>query len=146
MRLRPYQALFINLIFLFSSCDPGIGVLISNHTKESKHIQAKYPNNASFRYWISRTDSLMIYDAAANESKNIPILNNDTVNSRYEFDVPAGRSVLLEHHMGTHPTYGQSFLIDRRDTIRLTEKNGDFRKKPKLLLGGAWIYTIKEKN
>ncbi len=149
---------FLSICFCFISCDPGIGVVISNRTAVERNIRVIYPEHFSLpvNFNDQTNDSLQSYDLAAlDRLKNtadyykhlvrIPILSLDTVNRTYTFNLKAGHKVIIESRWPSAlPTFGQTVIIDNTDTIRLTKKGTDFRKKPKLMLGGTWTFTIIE--
>jgi hypothetical protein len=75
----------------------------------------------------------------------MPLLSMDTVARTYSFDLKAGHKIVIESRFPAGaPTYGQLVIIDNTDTAELKKHGKDFRKKPKLVLGGSWIYTIKD--
>jgi hypothetical protein len=148
----------ITLLFLtaisFTSCDPGIGLTISNKTSTDKKIKVIYPANFKFpgstQYSFGIRDSIKTYDL--NTADNylhpfvVPRLSWDTIARTYSFDLKANYSATIESRfLATAPTYGQVFIIDNKDTIELKRHGKIFIKKPKLTLGGTWTYTIKDK-
>ena len=153
---------YITLILPFSltliSCDAGIGVVISNKSTVDRNIRVIYPTN--FRLPINskdRTnDSLQTYDHTLTDNTisvrdyyrypvKIPILLLDTINRTYSFNLKARHEVIIESRWpASLPTFGQLFIIDNTDTIKLVRHGRDFEKRPKLLLRGNWTHTIND--
>jgi hypothetical protein len=131
---------------LLNSCDPGIGVVLSNQSSTDKKVEVHYPTN--FHYIIR--DSLTVYNNTAPDSikwklhLKTPVLSKDSTKRTYTFVLKAGRDALVEKRWATSaPTYGQVFIIDNKDTVELKPKSKQFKKRPRLMLGGEWKYTIK---
>ena len=138
------------------SCDPGIGVVISNKSKVDKSIRVIYPEN--FKLPINTkdrtSDSLQTYDHTFTDNTvsardyyrypvKIPVLSLDTVNRTYSFNLKAKHEAIIESRWpASFPTFGQIFIIENSDTIRLIRHGKDFKKRPKLMLGGSWTHTI----
>jgi hypothetical protein len=156
--LNRYSVILFLLSVIFTSCDPGIGVVISNKSRFDKNIQVTYPSN--YRLPINtrdRTnDSLQTYDHTQTDNtinardyfrypEKIPILLLDTINRTYSFNLKAKHEVIIESRWpASLPTFGQIFVIDNIDTIKLVRHGKDFKKRPKLLLGGSWIHIITD--
>jgi hypothetical protein len=141
---------------LFSSCDPGIAVAISNTTKKDKHIRVIYPQNYTFpgesRHNTGILGALPAYrlDMPAESRHQFREVINysgwDTAAQTYTFTLKANYRAVVESRIITpFPTFGQVFVIDNTDTVRLEMHGKDFKKKPALFLGGTWTHTIKEK-
>lgn len=146
--------IFILSVVSFTSCDPAIGVAISNKTNTDKQIKVIYPANFKFpgdiEYSFGIRDSIKTYDL--NIADNylhpfvVPRLSWDTIARTYEFKLKANHSATIENRfLAADPTYGQLFIIDNKDTVELKRHEKVFKKKPKLTLGGTWTYTITEK-
>ena len=156
--LNRYSILTFLITLTFISCDPGIGVVISNKSKVGKTIRVIYPEN--FKLPINtkgRTnDSLQTYDHTLTDNTistrdyfrypiKIPLLSLDTVNRTYSFNLKAKHEIIIESRWpASLPTYGQIFIIDNSDTVKLIRHGKDFKKRPKLMLGGSWTYTITD--
>lgn len=141
-------------VFSFTSCDPAIGVAIANKTNTDKQIKVIYPANFKFpgdiEYSFGIRDSIKTYDLNIADNYLHPFVTPrlfwDKVARTYVFNLKANHSATIESRfLATNPTYGQVFIIDNKDTIELKRHGKIFRKKPKLTLGGTWIYTITDK-
>jgi hypothetical protein len=146
--------ILILAVISFTSCDPAIGVAISNKTNTDKQIKVIYPVNFKFpgdiEYSFGIRDSIKTYDLnIADNYKHpfvVPRLLWDAIARTYSFNLKANHSATIESRfLATDPTYGQVFIIDNKDTVELKRHGKVFRKKPKLTLGGTWTYTILEK-
>ncbi len=147
----------IILIFsaiIFSSCDPGIAVAISNQTNTDKQIKVIYPAEFKFpgdiEYSYGIRDSIKTYNLSIADNSLHPVvvprLLWDTTARTYSFKLMANHSATIESRfLAATPTYGQIFVIDNKDTVELTRQGKVFTKKPKLALGGTWTYSIKDK-
>ena len=158
--LSRYSIVVFLVTLTFISCDPGIGVVISNKSRVDRNIRVIYPENFMFSTeTINQTiDSLQSYDHTLTDNTistrdyyryplKIPLLSLDTVNRTYSFNLKAKHDVIIERRWpATLPTFGQIFIIDNADTIKLINHGKDFRKRPKLMLGGTWTHTIREDN
>ncbi len=151
-RRSPFNTLLLlaALMPALLSCDPGISVVIINGSKADKHIRVIYPPGFKkpFGMQAEGADSIMIYTAdGAPDQKSVqktPVLTSDTLERTYSFLLKAGQEAVVESRsMTAQPTYGQFFIIDNNDTVELKQKDRQFVKRPKLMLGGAWTYTIK---
>ena len=156
MKKYSIAVLLINITFI--SCDPGIGVVISNKSRVDKNIRVIYP--ATYKFPINtkdRTnDSLQTYDHTLTENTistrdyyrypvKVPLLSLDTVNRTYSFNLKARHEVIIESRWpASLPTFGQIFIIDNIDTIKLIRHGKYFKKRPKLILGGSWTHTIND--
>jgi len=136
-----------------NSCDPAIGVAISNKTNADKQIKVIYPPDFKFpgdiEYSFGIRDSIKTYNL--NIADNylhpfvVPRLFWDTTARTYAFNLKANHSATIENRfLATYPTYGQVFIIDNIDTVELKRHGKIFKKKPKLTLGGTWTYTITD--
>jgi hypothetical protein len=133
------------------SCDPGIGLVISNKTAKEQTIKVVYPASFKFpgdnKYNFGIRDSVKTYEQNVKYSYLYPLivprLAWDTVARTYTFNLKANHIAIIESWFGaTHPTYGQVFIINNRDTVALKEHSKLFIKRPKLAPGGTWSYTI----
>ena len=131
---------------MLNSCDPGIGVVLSNQSATDKKVEVHYPTNFVYRFG----DSLIVYSNTAPDSikwklnLTTPVLSKDTTKRTYTFILKAGMDAIVERRWpATNPTYGQVFIIDNKDTIALQSKSKQFKKRPRLMLGGSWTYAIK---
>jgi hypothetical protein len=156
--LNRFSVTLLVLAVTFTSCDPGIGVVISNKSRVDKNIRVIYPLN--YRLPINtrdRTnDSLKTYDHTQTDNtinardyyrnpKKIPILLLDTIRRTYSFNLKAKHEVIIESRWpASLPTFGQIIIIDNIDTVKLIRHGKDFEKRPKLLLGGSWTHTIND--
>ena len=156
--LNRYFLTFLLLLVILGSCDPRIAVVITNKSKVDKNIRVIYP--AHFRLPINSkegtNDSLLAYDHSMTGNYislrdnyryplKIPILLLDTVARTYSFNLKAEHEVIIESRWLTSvPTYGQIFIIENADTIELKRHGKIFKKRPQLLLGGSWTYTIND--
>ncbi|NNV54259.1 hypothetical protein [Limnovirga soli] len=145
--------LFVLIAISFTSCDPGIGLAITNKTETEKRIKVIYPANFKFpgdiQYSFGIRDSIKTYDL--NKAENyqhpfvVPRLSWDTIAMTYSFNLKANYSATIESRfLASAPTYGQVFIIDNKDTVELKRHGKIFSKKPKLTLGGTWTYIIKD--
>ena len=141
-------------IVSFTSCDPAIGVAISNKTSTDKAVKVIYPANFKFpgdiEYSFGIRDSIKTYDLNMTDNYLhpfvVPRLSWDTIARTYSFNLKANHSATIESRfLATDPTYGQIFIIDNTDTVELKKHDKLFIKKPKLTLGGTWTYTITDK-
>ncbi|MBX3252822.1 MAG: hypothetical protein KF862_01675 [Chitinophagaceae bacterium] len=146
------------LFFIFSlySCDPSIGVAIQNKTSTEKTIKVIYPANFKFpgdsggaQNNFCLRDSVKTFDLSDKDSYLnpfiVPMLSKDTVERTYSFVLKPNYSATVEgRSFSSLPTFGQIFIIDQKDTIKLIRYGRDFVKKPKLLLGGSWKHIIKD--
>ena len=123
-----------------------------------KNIRVIYP--ADFKLPINtkdRTnDSLLTYDHTMTDNTistrdyyrypvKTAILSLDTFNRTYSFKLKARHEVIIESRWpASVPTYGQIFIIDNSDTVELKRHGKNFKKTPKLILGGSWTYTIND--
>jgi hypothetical protein len=149
MHSRTGLFLFICMVAI-TACDPAIGVSIANKTSAPKNIRVIYPEAFITRrdtIGNIRMDSLKAYDLAITDNYNpviIPTQLKDTNARTYSFVLPAGHSAVVESRfLAVHPTYGQLFIIDNKDTVELKRKKSSFVKRPKIWTGGTWTYTIK---
>lgn len=107
--LNRYSVTLFLLAVTFASCDPGIGVVISNKSRLEKNIRVIYPSN--YRLPINtreRTnDSLQTYDHTQTNNtinardyyrypEKIPILLSDAINRSYSFNLKATHEVIIE--------------------------------------------------
>ncbi|MDJ1469901.1 hypothetical protein [Xanthocytophaga flava] len=75
----------------------------------------------------------------------IPMANWDTVVRTYSFILKANHGAVIESRfLAAFPTFGQVFIINQSDTIKLNKDSKDFIKRPKLFLGGSWTHSIKD--
>jgi hypothetical protein len=157
MTKKIFTGLTILFIISFSSCDPGISVAIYNRTSTDKTIKVIYPPNFKFpgdtgstRYNFCFRDSVKTLDLAVKDNYLhpviIPMSSIDTTERTYSFTLKANYSATVESRfLVALPTFGQIFIINESDTIELKRNGNDFIKRPKLLLGGSWTHTIKDK-
>ena len=133
------------------SCDPAIGVAIANKTATDKEIKVFYPPDFKFPgdtpHILGIRDSLETYDLAVKDRYLhpvvIPMLLWDTVARTYSFNLRANHEAIVERRfLAVIPTFGQVFLIDHTDTVKLQKHGKDFKKRPKLLFGGTWTHKI----
>jgi hypothetical protein len=156
MTKRIFPALCFLLILCLCSCDPAIGVALENNTTTGKTIKVIYPENFSFpgdsgassQYNLCLRDSVKTFDLADKDSYLhpfiVPMLTKDTTARNYSFILRSNYSATVESRFGAAlPTFGQIFIIDQKDTVKLIRHGKDFVKKPKLLLGGSWTHIIK---
>jgi hypothetical protein len=152
--MRTKTLLLLSAIAL-TSCDPGIAVVISNKSKTDKNVRVIYPPDFKFPAdgKIGINDSVETIDESDytkagerfSNTVRVPILSMDTAARTYSFDLKAGHRVAIESRWPAgSPTYGQRVIIDNTDTVELRKEGKEFRKKPKLVLGGSWIYTISD--
>ena len=157
MTKRILPALCFLLILGLCSCDPAIGVALQNKTTTDKTIKVIYPDNFKFpgdrggssQYNFCLRDSVKTFDLADKDNYLhpfiVPMLTKDTIERTYSFILRANYSATVEGRFGAAlPTFGQIFIINQKDTVRLIRHGKDFVKKPKLLLGGSWKHTIKD--
>jgi hypothetical protein len=153
MTSRTHILIFLLLTVIFISCDPGIGVAIANKSSSDKEIKVIYPSTFKFpgatQYDLNIRDSVKIFDLTKKEKYTtqafIPYSSWDTVSRTYTFKLKSNQEALVENRFLTAlPTFGQIFIIDNNDTIKLIRHGKDFIKRPKLLLGGTWTHTIKD--
>lgn len=146
--------LLLLLSFCFTSCDPGIGVSISNRTNTGKNIKVLYPEDFRFPGDIQHIngirDSVKTYDLDMPDSYLhpyvVPRLAWDTIARTYSFHLMANHiSTIESRFLAVSPTYGQVFIIDGRDTVELKKHDSGFLKRPRLMFGGTWTYTITDK-
>lgn len=143
------------LSFALCSCDPAIGVAIQNKTSTNKSIKVIYPANFklpsdSIPFDFCIRDSVRLFNLKDEEyylhPTVIPKTDWDTAARTYSFNLPPNYEAIVEQRFLTAlPTFGQVFIIDGTDTIKLMRRGRDFIKRPKLLLGGTWSHTIKDK-
>ena len=138
------------------SCDPAIGVAIQNKTSTDKNIKVIYPANFKFpgdsgtsQYNFCLRDSVKTFNLAEKDNYLnpliVPMLSKDTITRTYLFKLKANHSATVESRfLASLPTFGQIFIIDEIDTIKLERHGKDFIKRPKLLLGGSWTHTINK--
>lgn len=155
MPKRNYQWAFLLTSLILMSCDPGIGVAIVNQSTTEKHLTVYYPPTFKFKgerdanhVGVMR-DSIKIYDLTKTDYYFYPntILktSRDTTKRTYSFLLKPNQKAIVESRfLATVPTFGQIFIIDNKDTIELKARKNEFRKRPKLFLGGEWTYTIKD--
>jgi hypothetical protein len=156
--LKRYFIISILLALTLISCDPGIGVAISNKSGVDRNIRVIYPENFQFPSNTKEhtNDSLQTYDHTLTGNRNsgdyynypgkTPILSSDTVNRSYSFKLKDKHEVIVERRWpASLPTFGQMFIIDNTDTVKLLRRGKDFKKRAKLLLGGTWTHTIAER-
>ena len=156
MTARNFLVVASIVTVVFYSCDPGIGVVIINKTNADKKIQVIYPPNFKFPGDPGDThsgfmirDSIKTFDLAERENYLHPIIIPrmawDSVARTYSFTLKANHEAVVESRfLAGAPTFGQVFIIDHTDTVRLKNHGGDFIKRPKLSLGGSWTHTIKD--
>ncbi|MBX2900448.1 MAG: hypothetical protein KF775_12400 [Cyclobacteriaceae bacterium] len=141
-------------VMTLTSCDPGIAVVIQNKSKSDKHIKVFYPKEFKFpgdhEYAAGIRDSIQTYDLSLRDNylnpKVIPKLDWDTVTRTYSFILKKDYSAKIESRfLATNPTWGQTFVINNVDTVKLDSKDKSFKKKPKVTLGGTWTYTIADR-
>jgi hypothetical protein len=156
MTKRLFAALCILLTLALSSCDPGIGVALQNKTNTDKTIKILYPENFKFpgddgnsQYNFCLRDSVKTFNLADKDNHLhpfiVPMLAKDTIARTYSFILRPNYSATVESRfLATLPTFGQIFIINKTDTVKLIRHGKDFRKKPKLMLGSSWTYTIKD--
>jgi hypothetical protein len=146
--------ILIFAVISFSSCDPAIGVVISNKTNTDKQVKVNYPINFKFpgdiEYSFGIRDSILTYDLSIADNYKHPFLVPrilwDTTTRTYSFNLRANHSATIESRfLAADPTYGQIFIIDNKDTVELKRHEKIFKKKPKLTLGGTWTFTIVDK-
>ena len=130
-----------------------MGLVISNKTGKQQTIKVLYPASFKFpgdyEYNFGIRDSVKTYSFNIKDSYLSPLvvprLAWDTVARTYSFNLKASHNAIIESWFGaTHPTYGQIFIIDNKDTVALKKRSKLFIKRPKLALGGTWTYTIIE--
>jgi hypothetical protein len=138
-----------------TSCDPPAGVALKNLTASEKHITVIYPENFKFPCGSDTMfmrgmlcDSIKTYDLAADANNSasaltIPRESWDKVNRTYSFRLQPNHIAYVESRALASVTYGQVFIVDRKDTVAFTVRGKLFVKKPKFLLGGLWTYTIQ---
>lgn len=138
---------------LLTSCDPAIGVAIENRSKSDKQITVIYPKEFKFPgdhvYSFGVRDSIKTYDLSIKDNYLNPTLvakvDWDTVSRIYKFILKSNYSATIESRfLAVNPTWGQTFIVDNYDTLRLEPNNKDFVKKPKLTLGGVWTHRIMD--
>jgi hypothetical protein len=143
----------ILLAICLLSCDPAIGVVIANRTTTAKKIKVIYPPDFTFPgdtpHNLGIRDSLKTYDLAVKDKylhpTVIPMLSWDTVARTYSFNLSANHEAIVESRfLAPFPTFGQVFIIDNTDTVKLQRHGKDFRKRPKLLFGGTWMHKITD--
>lgn len=151
------RTVITSLLFLticLSSCDPAISVVIANKTNGDKKIKVLYPSGFTFPgdipYALGIRDSIITYDLFDKDSYlhplAIPKISWDTTARTYSFFLKENRSAIVESRfLAPFPTYGQVFIINDTDTIKLLTHGKDFKKRPKLAFGGIWIHSITEK-
>jgi hypothetical protein len=145
--------IFIGLFFwtALASCDPAIAVVIQNKSKSDKHIKVLYPKELKFpgdhEYSFGIRDSIPTYDLSVKDNYLSPTViaktDWDTVARNYSFLLKKNYSAKIESRfLAGNPTWGQIFIIENVDTVKLEPKSKDFKKRPKITLGGTWTYTI----
>ena len=154
--LKRYFITFI--LFITASISwSQVSVIIDNKSKVEKNIRVYYPSN--FKMPIDESlganDSLKTYDHTLTDNtisvrdyyrypSKTPILSLDTIVRIYSFNLKAKHEVVVEFRQQKNvPTYGQVFIINNVDTIEIKKHGKVFKKEPKLLPGGSWVYTIK---
>jgi hypothetical protein len=157
MTKRIFPALCFLLILCLCSCDPAIGVALQNNTTTNKTIKVIYPENFNFpgdsggssQYNFCLRDSVKTFDLADKDNYLhpfiVPMLTKDTTARTYSFILRPNYSATVESRFGAAlPTFGQIFIIDQKDTVKLIRHGKDFVKKPKVLFGGSWTHIIKD--
>jgi len=143
----------ITLSFLagvaLASCDPAVGVAISNKTNADKKIRVHYPKGV-----LLPDGRQYSYDSIWTYPDNnryglyhmLPTTLSDTSARVYEFVLKAGYTAEIESmHFGTRPNYGKTIIIDNTDTIQLKRHGKDFCKTPFSAIGGMWTHVIRDK-
>jgi hypothetical protein len=153
--MKGLTILFIGLIgTLLTSCDPSIGVAIENRTKSDKQIMVIYPKEFKFpgdhEYSFGIRDSIKTFDLSIKDNYLKPTrvakVDWDTLSRTYKFILKSNYSATIESRfLAVFPTWGQIFIIENYDTIKLEPKSKDFIKKPKITLGGVWTHKIIDK-
>jgi hypothetical protein len=146
MTFQPF--LILLAVVTLSSCYYPAQVVIHNKSGADREIRVVYPSG---HRTITVNDSLPAYDhtltANAFSSRdyyryatNIPLINLDAGNRTFSFFLKDKHEVIVETSwpVSTLP-WGQSFIINCVDTVVLTRKSKDFKKR-----GGTWTYTMKE--
>ena len=137
--------LFLVIAFTFSSCYYPAQVVIHNKSGEDAAISSVYPADR-----IVTADSLTGYDhtetAGAISTRDyfrygvtIPLINHDTIKRNYSFALKKQHEVIVETSWPVSSlSWGQTFIVNQKDTIVLKRKAGAFKKR-----GGRWTYTIQ---
>lgn len=134
-----------------TSCDPAIAVAIQNKSKSDKQIKVFYPKEFKFpgdhEYSFGIRDSIQTYDLSVKDNYLNPTViaktDWDTVARNYSFVLKRNYSAKIESRfLAVNPTWGQIFIIDNVDTVKLEPKSRDFKRRPKITFGGTWTHII----
>lgn len=141
-----YSRLFVVVIVIsiFTSCDPGYSVILSNKSDRDIAVTAVYPD--AFKKHL--TDTLGTFDnrIKANRRKDSDygssvVFARDTNLNTYSFVLKANQGVVVEGAaFAAYPTWGQLFILDNKDSVVLSAKKNKFRRS--WFIGGNWTYTI----
>ncbi|HYF30578.1 MAG TPA: hypothetical protein VD993_05635 [Chitinophagaceae bacterium] len=142
------------LAIVCTSCDPGIAVVIRNDSAVDKHVKVNSPSGTSIPIdqRAVNPDSIRTYLTVRPGAGYVPPLVNvpksspDTSFRTYSFTLKPGYTAVIESRWpSAYPTYGQVFIIDNTDTVRLTRRGKHFKKSaPRIFLGGTWSHSIKQ--
>jgi hypothetical protein len=153
MNKKNILLLFVQLFLgtILTSCDPAIAVVLENKTESDKHIKVFYPKEFKFpgdiEYSFGIRDSIQTYNLNdANSYLNptvMPKVDWDTIAKTYSFVLKSNYKAKIESRfLAVNPTWGQTFVIEKTDTIKLEPKSKDFKRRPKITFGGTWTHTI----
>jgi len=123
-----------------------------------KSITVHYPADFRFPFPINGgdKDSLQAFDISKTENSltsrdyyrhpvKVHIQSLDTVARTYSFILKANHKLILQDTYPTvSPVFGQVFIINHTDTVKLDRNGKFFKKYPRRGKGGSWIYEITD--
>ncbi|HRN56801.1 MAG TPA: hypothetical protein PLL71_10135 [Agriterribacter sp.] len=108
------QVLLFSLLLIFSSCDPGYVVVLSNQSSKDKSIEVVLNKATNLKY----KDSIPSIDSLGSfEKLKIPV-SKDTKSNSYTFTLDKGKKAVLQQGIG-RPDLDEKVIVDLTDTILL---------------------------
>ena len=133
--------MLLGVSIIFSTCDPGHSLIVSNISKTNHRILVIYPLK---KYWLR--DSIYIsrnkFYLGKKDFYYYSITQKDTSARSYSFLLPPGLDAMLEGGIGsTKPIQNQKIIIDNIDTILVINKTKRIKRH---IWGNVYKLTLND--